>query len=62
MNPNQVQETVMAVEITPAAELTSDLVRPAEEAVESADQSENTIMMETENILNHQEVIKLDFN
>ena len=52
----------MNVEIPPAAELTPDLIRPAEEAAESADQSENTIMMETENILNHQEVIKLDFN
>ena len=51
----------MAVEIPPAAELTPNSIRPAEEAAESADQSENTIMMETENILNHQEVIKLDF-
>ena len=61
MNPNQVQEPTVAVEIPPATQFIPDLIRPAEEAVESADQSENTIMMETENILNHQEVIKLYF-
>ena len=56
------QEPTVAVEMPPPAQLIPDLIRPAEEAVESADQSENTIMMETEGNLNHQEVIKSDFN